>query len=89
METQAAPDNLTEAVEEVKEAVDFAMTSVHCTAEERERLKSAIKAYGQIADDLYAAIAGPNGLNCAGGCRVDGPCVCSPAFRAIAALRLA
>lgn len=41
----------------------------------------------QIADELYAAIGGPKGLNCAGSCIADGPCVCSPAYRAIDALR--
>ena len=40
----------------------------------------------KIADELYAALAGPDGLNCSGPCRVDGTCVCSPAYAAIAAL---
>lgn len=47
----------------------------------------APEARNDIADALYEAIAGDNGINCAGGCGVDGACVCSPAYKAIAALR--
>lgn len=41
-----------------------------------------------LADQLYAALAGPGGLNCCGSCAVDGPCLCRPVFEAISLLRL-
>jgi hypothetical protein len=36
-----------------------------------------------IVEQLRAALGGPNGLNCSGSCKVDGECICKPAYALI------